>query len=178
MNCPRCGNEYSAGENFCSSCGSGLKPSTSGYRHASLISRTVAFLIDSLLLVVPLMLVFLFYISDKYGGQLIGPGIVQIIEAESPLFTVGIALTFFIYFSLLEGRFQATLGKKLLRIRIVDKDFSRIGYSKAVVRNAVRLIWDLPVLGFLLLILDVFLIFSRHQRLGDMAAGTYVMRSP
>jgi len=175
MTCPKCGKPYSEGENFCSNCGWALKPSLSGYRHASLITRFLAYLIDALLILVPLVLIMFYHIYGKYGEQLLEPTLYyDIIMKELLLFTIVPILVLFLYFSLLEGRFQATIGKKLLRIRIVNKDFAPIGYSKAVMRNALRLIWQLPI-GFLILILDVFLILTRHQRLGDIAAKTYVM---
>lgn len=176
MNCPKCGKPYSEGENFCTNCGWALEPSLSGYRHASLLSRFLAYLIDALLILVPITLIMLYHLLDKYGEQLLLDPVLftDVIIKESLLITSISVLASFVYFALLEGRFQATIGKKLLRLKVVKKDFSPIGYSEAAVRNFLRLLWQLPV-GVFIMIIDAFLVLSKYQRIGDMAAQTYVM---
>ena len=85
--------------------------------------------------------------------------------------------SFFGYFALFEalngGR---TPGKKALGIRVVMETGRAITPTAAVVRNLVRLmdcfLPFLPILpGFLMVLLH-----RRHQRPGDLAAGTIVVR--
>jgi uncharacterized RDD family membrane protein YckC len=69
-----------------------------------------------------------------------------------------------------------TLGKKLLRLRVVDEQGLRLQFSQIVMRNLLRFIDSLPALylvGGLVCLLN-----KRAQRLGDFAANTIVVWSP
>ncbi|HYW29849.1 MAG TPA: RDD family protein [Gaiellales bacterium] len=82
----------------------------------------------------------------------------------------------FAYFFFAEWRFGATLGKRVMRIRVLTELGAPIGARESLVRNLVRVIDFLPtsyLLGGI-----VALISSRSQRLGDMAAGTVAVRIP
>lgn len=69
-----------------------------------------------------------------------------------------------------------TVGKRLLRLRVVDAAGLRLEPSQVVVRNLMRFIDGLPVLY---LVGGITCVVSRHrQRLGDLAAGTAVIRAP
>lgn len=66
-----------------------------------------------------------------------------------------------------------TFGKRVMRIRVVRDDGSRVGVLDSVVRNVVRLIDIMPgtyAIGILSLVLS-----PQVKRLGDMAAGTVVV---
>jgi uncharacterized RDD family membrane protein YckC len=67
-----------------------------------------------------------------------------------------------------------TLGKLAAGVRVVRLDGSRVGFVTSAVRNLLRLIDFLPALyavGTVAMIAT-----ARHQRLGDLAAGTIVVR--
>jgi uncharacterized RDD family membrane protein YckC len=69
-----------------------------------------------------------------------------------------------------------TVGKRLLRLRVVDASGLRLEPSQVIVRNLMRLIDALPALY---LVGGIACVFSRRrQRLGDLAAGTVVIRTP
>lgn len=66
-----------------------------------------------------------------------------------------------------------TWGKRVMRIRVVREDGSRVGVLESVIRNFVRIIDLLPgTYGFGV---ASVLLTGRAQRLGDMAAGTVVI---
>lgn len=69
-----------------------------------------------------------------------------------------------------------TIGKRLLRLRVVDVEGMRLRPSQVVVRNLLRAIDFMPafyVVG------GLACLFSRRaQRLGDIAANTVVIRLP
>jgi uncharacterized RDD family membrane protein YckC len=69
-----------------------------------------------------------------------------------------------------------TLGKRLLRLRVVDAYGMRLQFSQIVIRNLLRFVDMLP--AFYLVGGIATLINSRTQRLGDLAANTVVIRSP
>lgn len=69
-----------------------------------------------------------------------------------------------------------TIGKKLLRLRVMDGQGMRLKFSQIVVRNLLRAVDSLPffyMVGGL-----ACLVSLRGQRLGDIAANTIVVRNP
>jgi uncharacterized RDD family membrane protein YckC len=67
-----------------------------------------------------------------------------------------------------------TPGKRLNGIRVVRSDGSPIGFLTSAVRNVLRLIDILP--SFYVVGIVSILATARNQRLGDLAAGTLVVR--
>jgi uncharacterized RDD family membrane protein YckC len=79
-----------------------------------------------------------------------------------------------VYFTVLEALTGATIGKYLTNLRVVrDRDGGPIGWGPAVVRNLLRII-D----GILLYLIGFILVCAtkKHQRIGDLVAGTIVVR--
>jgi uncharacterized RDD family membrane protein YckC len=69
-----------------------------------------------------------------------------------------------------------TLGKRLLRLRVMDEQGLRLQFSQVVIRNLLRFIDSLPALY---LVGGLACLFNeRAQRLGDFAANTVVVWSP
>jgi uncharacterized RDD family membrane protein YckC len=67
-----------------------------------------------------------------------------------------------------------TVGKRLLSLRVIQESGVRIGFYHAALRNLARPVDRLP---FLYLVGGVSALLSgSHQRLGDMLAGTIVVR--
>lgn len=69
-----------------------------------------------------------------------------------------------------------TIGKRLLGLRVVDAHGLRLTPAQVIVRNLMRLIDALPIFylaGGVACVLNRY-----HQRLGDLAAGTVVIRTP
>jgi uncharacterized RDD family membrane protein YckC len=66
-----------------------------------------------------------------------------------------------------------TLGKALLRIRVVSTEGTPITFLQAVIRNLVRVVDALP--GVYLVGIVAALLNRRAQRVGDMAARTLVV---
>ncbi|HXJ57672.1 MAG TPA: RDD family protein [Verrucomicrobiae bacterium] len=68
-----------------------------------------------------------------------------------------------------------TLGKRILRLRVMDAEGLRLKFSQVVIRNLLRVVDMIPMylVGGLALVLS-----RRAQRLGDFAANTVVIRIP
>lgn len=67
-----------------------------------------------------------------------------------------------------------TLGKWMLGLRVMDMTGLELQFSQVVIRNLLRLFDQLPAWG---LVGGVAMLASKHrQRLGDLAAGTVVIR--
>jgi len=82
-------------------------------------------------------------------------------------------ILYFGYFIVMEAMWGATLGKLLFRLRVVKTDGSPISWSDSVIRNLLRII-D----GLFAYLVGAILIWNSplHQRLGDRAAKTVVVR--
>ena len=69
-----------------------------------------------------------------------------------------------------------TIGKRLLRLRVVDAQGLKLNFTQIALRNLVRCIDMLPAFYA---VGGAVCFFTRHsQRLGDIAAGTIVVRNP
>lgn len=69
-----------------------------------------------------------------------------------------------------------TLGKRVLRLRVVDARGLRLNFTQCLLRNLLRFIDGLPVayaVGGVTALLN-----PRGQRLGDLVAGTLVVHEP
>lgn len=69
-----------------------------------------------------------------------------------------------------------TLGKRLLRLRVVDAQALRLHFSQIVIRNLLRFVDALPL--FYLVGGVACLLTRQAQRLGDIAASTVVIHLP
>ncbi|MBM4155215.1 MAG: RDD family protein [Lentisphaerae bacterium] len=69
-----------------------------------------------------------------------------------------------------------TLGKRVLRLRVVDERGLRLRPAQIVIRNLLRFVDQLPAFY---LVGGAAAVLSRHaQRLGDLAGNTVVVRMP
>ena len=101
----------------------------------------------------------------------IGPGYVM-----AAMLIAYFAIDLF-YGVLLEwGMRGQTLGKRMLRLRVMDEQALRLRFHQVMIRNLLRFVDRFP---FFYLVGGVAMFFSRRaQRLGDFAAGTIVIHEP
>lgn len=90
---------------------------------------------------------------------------------------MGVIVLILAYYVLLEGLTGCTLGKRVMRIRVVDRYGEAPGLSKAFIRSMLRVVDSNPLLlGGLPAALGIVMT-ERGQRLGDLAARTYVVKA-
>ena len=135
-------------------------------------SRTAAALVDTVM--ATLGLVVLGWMLSLIGGLEAGERLAGWVTAVVILlFTFGM-LGYFVLFEALNG--GRTPGKQRIGIRVVMDTGHPVTPTAAVIRNLVRLIdCYFPLCPFLPGLLMIFL-QGRNQRLGDLAAGTIVVR--
>lgn len=84
-----------------------------------------------------------------------------------------VGLVLLAYFALAEATVGSTLGKIVAHIRVVDVAGGRLSMRRALIRNLFRFIDGIALylVGAL-----VIMVTSRRQRLGDIVAGSVVIR--
>ena len=115
------------------------------------------------------------------AGLAIGAVTSALVVVDADVFT---ALTIIAYFLInigygvfLEWLWRGqTIGKRLLRLRVVDATGLKLQFHQIVLRNLLRAVDILPFCYFLGGLVSV--ISVRSQRLGDLAANTVVARFP
>jgi uncharacterized RDD family membrane protein YckC len=148
---------------------------------AGLMSRFLALLIDTVLSVVItyalFIVVFVLSLLLSAGTAAVGGS-----GAGSSLLGLGMAAQFVIWFLidwgymvLLETVWSGqTVGKKMLGLRVIQDTGVRVGVYPSLLRNLVRPLDKLPIFY---LVGGVAALFSNtQQRLGDLLAGTIVVR--
>jgi uncharacterized RDD family membrane protein YckC len=91
------------------------------------------------------------------------------------LFTFTIFLLNWGYFTLFEALWHGrTPGKRVARIRVIQRSGRAIGIFESMARNFIRYVDQIPFFYAV----GVIAVFAtrQHQRLGDLAAGTLVVR--
>lgn len=129
--------------------------------------RALALIIDSLIFVLGACCVSLITTLGSGGEFETTGGPAWIING---IFT----LVFLGYFIVLEGTSGVTLGKRVLKLKVVKIDGSPIEMREAVIRNVLRI-----VDGFFFYLVGAVLIWTgpNKQRLGDRLANTIVVRN-
>jgi uncharacterized RDD family membrane protein YckC len=94
-------------------------------------------------------------------------------ETEGSPRTIFILLTF-AYFFATELAWGQTVGKRVMKLRVVRADGGRLGAGPAAIRNIVRFVDAFPVL-YIVGAIVLFTFGNKTQRLGDMAAKTKVV---
>ena len=151
---------------------------------ASIGNRFLAAAIDHFIQYFSIIAVVWIFLSVVgFGGEETG-GIINEIQREAPkwLIAVMIILLFLLfagYFIFFEWLWDGqTPGKRLLKLRVIRDDGRPITLWEAIARNLLRVFDATP--GFLLPIYSVGLIViflsNRDQRVGDIFAGTVVIR--
>jgi uncharacterized RDD family membrane protein YckC len=139
---------------------------------AGIGSRFIANLVDSLILGAALFVLFILAAFILPALSLLGP--------KSASWGLGILfliifLLFWGYFALSEAfNSGRTVGKRVAKIRVIHQSGRGINFAEALARNLVRIIDYMP--GFYGVGIAAMFMSQRSQRLGDMVAGTLVVR--
>jgi uncharacterized RDD family membrane protein YckC len=103
----------------------------------------------------------------------------QLVSANlaGALYTLGYFVISIGYGMFCEWRWRGqTIGKRLLRLRVVDAQGLRLQFNQIVTRNLLRFVDSLPFFYFVGGV--ACWLSPKCQRLGDIAANTIVIRNP
>lgn len=134
--------------------------------------RCLAWLVDASLL-------FFFWVAAYFVFTLLVSDVLGVFQALSglgrTLLVLGVFATQWLYWTVGEVFFHGqTPGKRVLGIRVVRLDGAPVGLFESAVRNLCRAVDFLPVAyaaG-----LTCMLLTPQHRRLGDLLAGTLLVR--
>ncbi|MDE3113483.1 MAG: RDD family protein [Chloroflexota bacterium] len=144
---------------------------TLAYDLAGAGNRGFAALVD---VVVATLLVIGIQALEAVAGLVVPGGAMRALGGVVVMLTLLVAWAYFIALEWLwDGR---TLGKRIFGLRVIAADGSPAGFVAILVRNLIRVVDFLPAfygLGLLAIVVS-----GRAQRLGDLAAGTFVVRAP
>lgn len=140
------------------------------------VTRGLALMVDLLvLLAVTITVSIIFTIFNAFfaGLPYIGPYLTDLGTGAFILFTF---VLFMLYGAILEWLWKGqTVGKRVLHLRVVDERGLSLTLGQIVIRNLFRLVDIMPSAFYL--IGGIFCTLTKRcQRIGDIAAGTVVVR--
>lgn len=188
MFCTKCGAKNQDEASFCSGCGGQLKAATTKTlqsdpvqnfktehtsRYAGFWYRTLAWVIDNVIAMVVTVIIIL-PLAFSLGASMAGSStMTEIQTAGEVLGNIGGILITWLYFTISESSpWQATLGKKLLGLRVTDEAGNRIGFGRANGRY-----WSKILSALILLIGFIMVAFTeKKQGLHDKIAATLIFK--
>ena len=199
MYCNQCGKEVLDLDRFCNACGSALAGSASTddsrpisnnksplppvsnksfgdeFVYAGFWWRFLAYLIDAIILSIGYWLVA--FVFGFNGWLFLGSDYKYWAAAGVTLVVIYSVLSFiapWLYYALMESsKFQGTIGKWALKIRVVDEDGKKITFSRATGRYFAKILSSLTLgIGYIMVAFT-----ERKQGLHDILARTIILKS-
>jgi uncharacterized RDD family membrane protein YckC len=151
---------------------------TFGYEVAGIGSRFLAALVDSLIIVALQVVVYtiliyvLFQLAPEAAGGAAGEMVAGWLVALLLLLSFVLLWGYYIFFEVYWN--GQSPGKRWIALRVICSDGSPITLAEAIIRNLIRPIDFLPFAYALGVV--VMFVNAQSRRLGDLAAGTLVVR--
>lgn len=130
--------------------------------------RVGAYFIDLVVLIIPVLLVSFLFRSVTPAADEMEQAIVELMDSILSL------IIWWVYFAVLHSsQWQASVGKKVVGLKVVDEKGNRISFGRATGR------YFAEFLSALILCIGYMMVgwTKKKQGLHDMIAGTYVIRS-
>ena len=157
-------------------------------KRAGIISRSVAFILDMLVIILITWLISIPFIVPVYMHSLPVPGVPprpgappsflaimfsQLFSQYLNIYLISNLMIIFVYFVIFEGYRGYTPGKWLLGLKVIGEDGKKADYKETMLRSITKTI-------FLVLMVDaaIMLVYNRRdcQRFFDRVAGTIVIQ--
>lgn len=175
MFCPNCGSRASQDSKFCTSCGGQFSTVVQPpAKNAGFWFRVLAILIDTVFCQV-IGVVIALPLAIAIGTSMAGSSTVAeaAVLGESLGVVFGVVIQWLWFTAAESSKWQATLGKKLLGLKVTDEYGNRISFGRANARY-----WSKVISGLVMFIGFIMVAFTkRKQGLHDLMAGTLVVRA-
>lgn len=174
MICKSCNEVIEGAYNFCPLCGDGVSDAEgiTPLVYIGFWRRVAAFSLDLLLTTAATtLLVITFFYTPMGEAMLISGDFEKTIDGVSNAFAL--ALTWSYYTGFESSRWQATIGKKMLGIKVASQSGGRIGFGRANIRYLSKILTMMTLMiGFLPTA------FTKKKRaLHDYLASTVVIKA-
>lgn len=136
------------------------------------ILRLIALVIDSVILSIIAWIIWILIspiiFAAAIGGFLLGYG-------YSLIFPLIVGILMVLYFAFLEVNWEgATIGKRLMGLKVQTINNGKIGFDKSIIRNISKIYWVLLLLDWIVGIATPG--DDRRQKYTDRIAGTTVVQ--
>jgi uncharacterized RDD family membrane protein YckC len=151
-------------------------PATQGRPvYAGFWLRAVAYLVDSIIISIPFGLIAGIYPSVFFISTDANAASSKFPFPQYTPFAVGIVLAVFLLYSALfeSSSWQATPGKRIVRVYVTDLNGRPITLARALLRNAAKVVSGLVFVGYFIAGFT-----EKKQALHDMLASCLVLRRP
>lgn len=137
--------------------------------------RAVAYLIDTLLMSPIVGIIMSVRPSAFMNPPVVNPSVQFPLPQPTPLAFALVIFVGFLYYSLFESsRWQATPGKRILKLYVTDLNGQRVTFARATLRNFPKMIFS-SIFPFVHLLAGFT---EKKQALHDILAGCLVLRRP
>jgi uncharacterized RDD family membrane protein YckC len=137
----------------------------------------VAVIVDQIILMIITMILAFPFVGMSWMAASMGMGTAAEVAAIYGAMAGVWGLSFLmmlLYFTYFETTTGQTIGKKLVNIKVVKENGKKLTYMDAFVRTLLRIVDSIALylIGFVVVIAT-----DKKQRIGDMAAGTIVVKA-
>lgn len=192
--CSKCGAQNNATAVFCHACGASMgtglptvaTPATPAVYAPAVVMpgyggfwiRFVAFVVDGIivrLLVIPFAIALtaagILHRAAPWGRFDTPEEVVRALSTALAIVPVFIVVNWLYEALLTSSDWQATLGKKMLNLRVTDEEGNRISFARASGRHFAKYVSSFLLIGYIMAAFT-----DRKRALHDMLAGTLVRK--
>ncbi|RID86535.1 RDD family protein [Peribacillus asahii] len=189
MYCQKCGHEATGGD-FCQNCGTILNE-TERTKYAGFWIRLVASMIDGIIIGIPIFIIALMlgvfslfstgeisnfessydsYSGDEYYEQSMTEFDVTMLIIQVVVWVLSIVIGILYYAGMHASKWQGTLGKMIVGIKVTDLNGQRISFLRALGRYFATILSSILYIGYIIAAFT-----EKKQSLHDFVAKTVVV---
>ena len=171
MYCKECGHEVNEGD-FCSNCGANLVE-TANPKYAGFWIRFAASFIDGIIIGIPIFFIsFILGVFSIFSSTNVNTNVYEesLLILDLFLYIGALMISVLYYAGMHASKWQGTLGKVIVGIKVTDLDGRRISFGRALGRFFATILSSILYIGYIMAAFT-----QRKQSLHDMIAGTVVI---
>lgn len=171
MYCKECGYEVGSGD-FCSNCGASLVD-TANRRYAGFWIRFAASFIDGIIIGIPIFIIaFILGIFSMFSSTEVNTDVYEesLLILNIFLYLGSLMISTLYYAGMHASKWQGTLGKMIVGIKVTDVHGKRISFGRSLGRFFATILSSILYIGYIMAAFT-----KKKQSLHDLIAGTVVV---